>query len=566
MYAVVAAGTWQVADVAFGALGLPDVAMTLLIVLAIAGFPLSLVLAWAYELTPAGLKKADPSGARVDAEGAETAETARVTGDEGPTHPPEQPDSAPTPPGKGPNSVAVLPFVNMSSSEADQYFCDGMTEELINVLAQVDGLGVAARTSCFAYQGKNADVREIGAALGVATVLEGSVRRSGERLRVTVQLINVEDGYHLWSGTFDREVEDTFAIQDEIAEAVLETLRGHLGTGLSSARVSRGTRDLPAYEAYMKGRYCWNRRTEDGLKSSISHFREAIDRDPTYANAHAGLADSYALLGIAEYGMAPPREVMPRAKAAARSALEIDPRSAEAQTTLAHVTYAYDWNWEEADLAFKRAIELDPTYAFGHHWYALFLSAMQRHDEAVAAELAARELEPLSLIINKNVGTILFYAGRIDEALTEYRKALELEPTFTRTRYYLGLALLERGETDEALDELRIAVDSDPGNTVLLASLGHTLGLAGEIEEAEAILLELRREAENGRYVPALNLAMVLIGTGAHEEAMDCLELAFEERSSWLVSARVDPAFDPVRDHPRFQTLIEKVVGRGLTS
>lgn len=567
VYAIVAVGVVEAADLFFVRLGLPDWSVTLVVGLAVVGFPVAVVLAWAFDLTPDGVRhtpelarhgtavEAGPTLQRVATPPDDLAAPASVpTGGDAP----RGPSGAETSTARS-DSVAVLPFMNMSRSEDDEYFCDGMTEELINALAQVKGLSVAARTSSFAYKGKQQDVREIGRALRVGTVLEGSVRRSGPRLRVTVQLIDVEDGYHLWSGTFDREMEDVFVIQDEIAKAVVETLKGHLPIGDPGTIVRHGTRTLSAYEGYLKGRYCWNRRTETGLRSSISHFQTAIDEDPTYAQAYGGLADSFVLLGIAEYGMAPPAEVMPRAKAAARQALEIDPSSAEAQTTLAHVTYAFDWDWEEADRCFRRAIELDPGYAFSHHWYALFLSAMERHDEAVAQELRARELEPLSLIINKNVGTILFYAGRLDESLSEYRKALELEPTFTRTHYYYGLALEARGDLDEALAELRIAVDSDPTNTVLRASLGHALGVAGEEREAEAILRGLDRMEEGGRYVPALNRAMVLLGMSRHDQALDWLERALEERSSWLVSARVDPTFDSVRDNHRFRRIMERV-------
>lgn len=558
VYAVVATGTWQVADVAFNALGLPDYALTILIVLAIGGFPLALVLAWAYDLTPQGVRRAE----LVPREhlGADTEQAApdsgRVPGDQTSapaSHHPESPSA---------DSVAVLPFMNMSSSQDDQYFCDGMTEELINALAQVESLQVAARTSSFAYRDRHEDIRGIGQSLGVGTVLEGSVRRSGERLRVTVQLINVNDGYHLWSGTFDREVKDTFAIQDEIARAVVATLATHLGTDPDTNLVQRGTDDLLAYESYLRGRYTWNRRTEGGLRASITHFQEAIEKDADYANAYAGLADSHALLGIAEYGMAPPLEVMPRAKAAARQALRIDPRSAAAQTTLAHVTYAFDWDWVEADQAFRLAIELDPDYAFGHHWYALFLSAMERHDEAIASELRARELEPLSLIINKNVGTILFYAGQVEEAVREYRRTLELEPTFARTHYFYGLALEAQGRLEEAIREFRIALDADPGNTVLRASLGHALGLAGYELEASEILRDFAEIERQGRYVPALNRAIVALGMGHQDEALSWLERACEERSSWLVSARVDPTFDAVRDHPRFVDLMDRVFNR----
>lgn len=553
-YVAVAFIVTEAADIFVPALQLPEWLVTAIALLAILGLPVALVLAWAFELTPDGLQhEAEGVDSGLPREGDAVGTVQEVVVDRAGTE-----ETAAVAAEQHPDSVAVLPFVNMSRSEEDEYFCDGMTEELISALARVEGLRVPARTSSFAFKGKQLDVREIGCALGVGTILEGSLRRSGSRLRVTVQLVGVEDGYHLWSDSFDREMEDVFVIQDEIAEAVVTTLKGHL-TGRPGSLVRRGTDSLAAYEGYLKGRYCWNRRTETGLRTSISHFQEAIRQDPTYVQAYAGLADSYALRGIAEYGMAPPDEVMPRARAAARHALEIDAGSAEAQTTLAHVTYAYEWDWDEADRAFQEAIALDPDYAFSHHWYALFLSAMERHDEAVAEELRARDLEPLSLIINKNVGTILYYAGRLDEALEEYRKALELEPTFTRTHYFYGLALVARGDVEQALAEFRIAVNSDPTNTVLQASLGHALGVAGEYDEAEAILTNLNRVAQQGRYVPALNRAIVLLGMRRPDRALDWLERALEERSSWLVSARVDPTFDQLRDHPRFQKIVEAV-------
>lgn len=564
LYLVVGAVLVEVAVDVFPVLQLPPWSSTLVVALLIVGFPVALILAWAFETTPEGIRYHPPTDlGPTGVSGEDSPPVARSA-----TQEPVAPDVAPVGSTErdperatgeaagGAPSIAVLPFVNMSRAVENDFFSDGMTEELINALTQVDALRVAARTSAFAFKGRNEDIRTIGGALSVSHVVEGSVRRSEERLRITVQLIDVATGYHLWSENYDRELEDVFVIQEEIAQAIVSTLRIRLRT--RAPLVRSGTRNERAYREFLKGRFCWNRRTESGLKQSVQEFQRAIEEDPAYAQAYAGLADAYAVLGIAEYGMLPPEDVMPRAKSAALKALELDPGLAEAQTTLAHVEAFYDWDWEKAERSFLRAMELDENYAFSHHWYACFLAALGRSEEALAAELRARELEPLAVIINKNVGTILYYGRRLDEAIAEYEKALELDAEYARTHLYLGLAYVAAGELDAAVGELRRAAGVDPTNTVIEAALGMAYGLAGETAEARGVLEDLDRQRESA-FVPALNLAMVHVGLGEHGKALDFLEEAYGERSSWMISLAVEPIFDPLREEPRYRRLVEKV-------
>jgi TolB-like protein/Tfp pilus assembly protein PilF len=541
VYLVVGFLTLQVADIIFPALQLPPWAFPLLVVLVILGFPLALVLAWALEVTPEGVRitpaasrspSTDPAADKVAARAAEAG-----------------------------RSIAVLPFVNMSPDLENDYFSDGMTEELINALAHLDGLKVAARTSAFSFKGRHEDVRSIGRKLNVNTVLEGSVRKWKDKLRVTAQLIEVEDGYHLWSETFDRELEDVFSIQEEIAQAIVDTLKLQLLGRAPDRLVKRYTDDVEAYNLYLKGRYCWNKRTEEGLKASVRYFERAAERDSDYALAHAGLADAYAVLGIAEYGFMPPRSVMPRAKEAALRALSIDDQLPEAQTQVAHIRAFFEWDWTQAEADFLKAMEIDPQYAFAMHWYASFLCAMGRHEEAVAMEKKARSVEPLSLIINKNVGTILYYAGRHDEALREYRKALEMEPDFARTHFFLGMQLSVAGQHDQAIAELETALKLDPGNSVILAVLGYAYGMAGKAPEAADVVRRLE-EARRRSYVPAMNLAIVHAGRDDPDPVFEWLDAAYEERSSWLTSLKVEPMFERLRPDPRFDALARRI---GLT-
>ena len=459
---------------------------------------------------------------------------------------------------KCPPSVAVLPFVNVSPEKENEYFSDGMTEEIIDALTKVEGLRVVSRTSVFAFKGKDQDIRKIGEQLNVSHVVEGSVRKAGNRVRITAQLINIADGYHLWSERFDREMEDVFTIQEEIAHMIVNALKIKLVRKAETPLVERSTENIKAYNLFLKGRYCWNKRTEAALKQCVNYFEQAIEIDPDYMLAYCGLADAYALLGIAEYGALPPMEVMPKAKAAAVKALEIDNTLAEAQTTVAHVKAFFDWDFTGADKEFNRAIELNPNYPFSHHWYALYLSAMERHDEAIAEEKRAQELEPLSLIINKNVGTIFYYARKYEQAIEQYKKALELDPDFARTHFFLGLAYISNSMFEEAIAEIKKAITFSGENTVMLALLASAIAMSGKKDEATKILNDLKKRSKRG-YVPSFNLAILYMGLDEKASAFEWLEKAYQERSSWLVSLKVEPILDGLRSDPRFTALLKKV-------
>ena len=455
-------------------------------------------------------------------------------------------------------SIAVLPFVNVSPDKENEYFSDGMTEELIGALSKVEGLHVAARTSAFAFKGKDQDVREIGEQLGVSSVLEGSVRRAGDKLRVTAQLVDTSDGYHLWSETYEREMKDVFAIQDEISRAIVKALQLKLAGGKHAPLIKRHTENLHAYHLYLQGRHFWNRRTEEWLTKATKCLEQAVAVDPDYALAYAGLADCYAVLAIAEYGALAPKQAMPKARAAAQKALEIDSILVEAHTSLAHVVAFFDWRWAEAEERFKRALTLDSQYAIAHHWYAILLAVMGRSEEAIAQQKRAQELEPLSLFINKNLGTILFYARQFDQAVQQYRETLELDPSFSQAHFFLGLAYEGLGRYDDAITEFETAMAAARENTVMLGALGRTYARAGERVRALEILDELNQQSLR-HYVPAFNVAMLHLGLGDEDQVFEWLEKACEERSSWLTSLQVDPLFDSLRSDSRFTALVRKV-------
>jgi tetratricopeptide (TPR) repeat protein len=347
-------------------------------------------------------------------------------------------------------------------------------------------------------------------------------------------------------------------MQEEVAAEIAERLRLKL-TGEDKRRLSRRyTENVTAYQAYLRGRYHWNQRTWQGLQAGLESFARALEEDPSYALAYAGLADAYALLGIAEYGILPPREAMPKARAAALKALEIDGTLAEAQTQVAHVKAFFDWDWVGAEREFKRAIELSPSYAFAHHWYALYLAAMERMDEAIVAEKQAHELDPLSPIISKNVGTIYYYASRYDQAVAQYKSALEHDPNFARTHFFLGLLYEQEGKFEDAAGSFRRAIELGGDTPVMLAALGHAYAVSGRKAEAQGILAELA-ERSRRQYVPAFSVATIHAGLGDHDRTFEWLERAFEERSSWLLSLKVEPMFAGLRSDPRFLDLVRRV-------
>ena len=453
-------------------------------------------------------------------------------------------------------SIAVLPFIDMSPVGDQAYFCDGMAEELINGLGRLPGLGVASRTSTFRFRGESPDIAEIGRALGVQSVLEGSVRTAGSRLRVSVNLVAVSSGRQLWSERFDREAADVFAIQDDIAQRVVAALELELAGDREQRLVSQQTIDLEAYHCYLKGRHQWGQRTESSLKKSIELFRQTIEADPSYARAWAGMADAYTLLGL--YGSQPPRVVMPKAREAAERALELSPDLAEAHVSLACVLALYEWRWEDARRAFEKALALDPKYATGHHWFAMnHLVPLGRFDEALVHALEAQRLDPLAPAVSVGVGLVAYFDGRFDDAVQELRRVVEFEPGFAAGRFFLGRALVEVDELDGAVAELRQAVELSGRSAETVAALAHASSRRGEVEEARALLAELEERARSA-YVASSLLAQIHAGLGERSRAIDCLEQALEEHATGLAWLGVRPVFADFRSDAR----VRGVLGR----
>jgi serine/threonine protein kinase/Tfp pilus assembly protein PilF len=451
------------------------------------------------------------------------------------------------------HSIAVLPFADMSPEKDQEYFCDGMAEEIISALTRVKGLRVASRTSAFRFRGSSQDTARIGEQLQVDSLLEGSVRKSGKRLRITVQLVHAKDGFELWSERYDRDIEDVFAVQDEIAVAVTDRLKARIGAG---GLVQRHSTDIESYTLYLKGRYQWNQRSAESLRKSIGFFRQATARDPSYALAYVGMADSYGVLGYQE--AASPTEVMPLAKAAARKALELDSSLAEAHASLAYANMHYDWNWTAAEAGYRRALELNPEYPTCYHWYALHLTALGRFEKGIAMMKKAVELDPLSLIINAVLAYVYYFARRADDAVEQASRALELDSRFSVAHFVLGLAYGQKGMLQNAVSEFELAIANWQGGAMGLGSLGHALAVLGQREKAMAIVEEMETAA-NQRYVSPFYLGMIHVGLGDHDRAFSCLEDALQQRSSCMMNLRVDPQLDPLRSDPRFERLLREV-------
>jgi serine/threonine-protein kinase len=453
-------------------------------------------------------------------------------------------------------SIAVLPFTNMSADPENEFFSEGITEDIINALTKVPELRVASRTSAFAFKGRSQDVRTIGERLMVGKVLEGSVRKAANRLRITAQLINTADGYHVWSDQYDRDLDDVFAIQDEISQAIVSALKIKLSSGASLA--SQQTHDLDAYDLYVKGRYFWNRRGP-GLRKAEEHFTAAVDRDPNYAQAHAALADTYNLLGW--YQVVAPADAFPRAKAAALRALEISESVAEAHASLAFALMYYDWAWAEAEHEFKRAIELHPGYATAHHWYAEYLMAMGRIDEAIEEADRALELDPVGLIINVVVAMANYYGRRYDRAIEACRRTVEMDPAFSPVYLWLAPAYLQKGLHDEAIRACEAAAELAPAHAPIeriQGVQGVALALSGRRGDAKRMLGEMEARAQ-ATYVPAFERALVHFGLDNRDVGFEWLQRAYEERSMGLAFLKVDPMLDAVRDDERLRELMERM-------
>ncbi|MDA4126470.1 MAG: tetratricopeptide repeat protein [Thaumarchaeota archaeon] len=463
--------------------------------------------------------------------------------------------STPSPPPKSglpTDRIAVLPLTNISADISDEYFADGMTDELISSVSRTHGLRVIARTSVMRYKGAKKPIAEIGRELNVGSVLEGTVRKAGDKVRVTVQLVDTSNEEPRWSQEYDRELSDIFAIQSDVAQKVAEALRVHV-LGAPVGGGGRPTSNTDAYVDYLRGRQAWNRRNEEGLKQAIGFFEKALTADKNYAMAYTGLADSYATLALLE--LVEPNEAYPNAKVAVSRALSLNPQLAEAHTSLGLIRFQFDWDWEGAEDEFREAIKLNPSYAPAHHYFADYLKAMGRFDEALAEISKAQELDPLNLAINAGVGHVLYLSKQYDRAIDQYRKTVDLDPNFMLTHVWFGRPYLEKGMFAEAITELETGVRLSGEGTLALGMLGHGLASAGRKDEAMQVLEKLK-ERSKSRYVPSYWIAVVYNGFRDREQVLAWLRKAFDERSSWLVWSNVEPRFSWLRDDPEFASLM----------
>jgi TolB-like protein/DNA-binding winged helix-turn-helix (wHTH) protein/Tfp pilus assembly protein PilF len=454
-------------------------------------------------------------------------------------------------------SIAVLPLENLSHDPEQEYFADGMTEALITDLGKISALRVISRTSVMHYKRTVKTLPEIARELNVDALVEGAVMRSGNRVRITAQLIQAATDKHLWAESYERDARDVLALQDEVARNITAEIQIKLTPQQQARLASAGPVNPEAHELYLKGRYEWNKRTEEGLKKGIQYFEKAIAKDPNYAVSYAGLADSYGIL--ADNGFCPPEECYPKATAAAQKALGMDDSLAEAHSSLAQILQSYDWDWSGAEKEIQRAIELNPGYATAHHYYALFLSNMGRPAGAIVEIRKARELDPLSIRINANVGLVLYFAREYEQAVEELRKAIELDPNDVSSHYYLGAVYSHKGMHEEAIAEAQMAQELSAGkDRTSELVLAYAYAAGGRKSEGLKILADLKNPARRS-YLPPEMVAEVYAGLGDRQEALNWLEKAYAEHAANLDLLKVNPAFDPLRADPRFQQLLRRM-------
>src|SRR5438874_793553 len=567
-YAVVGWLIAQIATQIFPFLEIPNWVVRLVILFIAIGFPIALIIAWAFEATPEGVKRTDVADAmpvvaaghkkhawiyvaviaailsmglfflgRFSAGSKSSASSNDVSN----------------------KSIAVLPFENLSSDKENAYFAEGIQDEILTRLAKIEALKVISRTSTQHFKSMPDNLPQIAKQLGVANILEGSVQKSNDQVRVTVQLINATTDTHLWAEIYDRKLTDIFAVESDIAKTIADTLQAKL-TGSEKISIAKTPTVNPeAYELYLKGRFFWNKRTAADLRKAIDYFNQATSKDPDYALAYAGLADSYVILSV--FGAASPQDSIPQARAAAKKALELDDTLAEAHASSGRIAGPYDFEFDRSIAEFERAIQLNPNYAMAHHWLSWGpLTALARFDRAIAEGKRAVELDPLSLINNADLGgNVYFNSRRYDEAITQLRKTIEIDPRFYIAHYYLGQACQLKGQLTEAIPEYQKAVElnDDPE---ALAYLGQAYARAGQRDEAQKILARLTEEAKS-RYVSGYSMALMFIGLGDKERAIDELERAYREgAANDIITIRVDQMLDPLRGDPRFEALAEKIV------
>jgi len=561
-YAVVAWLLMQIATQVFPFLEIPNWAIRFVIMLIVIGFPIALVIAWAFELTPEGLKRTEfadelpKKSARSRAwiyvviiAGAISVSlffVGRYTSS-------KQSGNAELPA----KSIAVLPFENLSRDPDNAYFAEGVRDELLARLSKAADLKVISIRSTEQLKSSLDDLSQIARKFGVANILAGSVQRSSDQVRVNVQLVRGENNTHLWADTFDRKLTDIFAIESDIAKTIAEKLQTKFSGSEERAASAKPTENTEAHQLYLKGRYFWNRRTGENLKKALAYFEQAAEKDPHYALAYTGIADSCGLIPI--YSAGTSQEYHPRQRAAAQKAVELDDTLAEAHTSLAFV-FAYDFEFAQAVKEFERAIALNPNYATAHHFYAVgTLAALGEFDRAIAEVKRALELDPVSGIISASLGTVYTMARRYDEAIAQGRETVEMHPEFYWAHRFLGLALELKGATSEAITEYRKAFElyDDP---VVLALLAHAEVSIGKQNEARQILAQLTEEAKT-RYVPAYAFAVIHLALGEKDQALDWLEKAARGHDGLFINLiKVDPYLDPLRGDPRFEALVSAVL------
>ena len=550
----------------FPVFDVPNWIIRSIVVLIIIGLPVALVLAWMFEITPEGIKRTDAADAVGQHSRGHTWIYIVVVAAAfsiglfflGRYTAGNKESGRPGGPSLPEKSIAVLPFDNLSRDPDNAYFCEGVQDEILTRLAKIADLKVISRTSTQPFKSAPDNLTQIAKQLGVAHILEGSVQRAGDQVRVNVQLINGLNEAHLWADTYDRKLNDIFAVESEIAKAIADTLQAKLSGSEQQAIAARPTQNAEAHQLYLKGRFFWNKRTANDLKKSIDYFQQAIAADPNYALAYAGLADAYVFLP--GYNAGTPRDCYPKAVAAAKKALELDDTLAEAHTSLALAIWYYTFDFSQANKEFQRAIELNPNYAIAHQQYGNnILSALGRFDDAITEGKRAVELDPLSLIINSDLGTDYYFARRFDEAIAQLSKTLEMDPGFYYAHVNLGQVLTAKRAFGEAISEYQKAraLNDDP---FVLGLLGHAYGSSGNKTEALKLLEQLK-ELSRQRYVSAYTFVVAYVGLGDKEEALRWLEQAYQDRAGndigWI---RVDSLVDPLRGDPRFEALAEKIV------
>lgn len=456
-------------------------------------------------------------------------------------------------------SIAILPLANLSGDPEQEYLADGMTEELTTDLGQISALRVISRTSAMHYKGTNKKLPEIARELGVDAVVEGAVERAGNHVRISAQLIRAPTDTHLWAESYERDLGDVLALQDEVARAITAEIKAKLTPQEQARLTSTHSVNPEAHELYLKGRYYWNQRTAEALKKSLEYFQQAIEKDPSYGLAYAGLADAYLMLGAGEYAVLAPKEAFPKAEAAARKALEVDSTLADPHATLGYSKDVFDWDWQSAEHEYKQAIELNPSYANAHHWYGSYLGAMGRYTEAVAEARKAESLDPLSLIISADLGMeALLPAGRYDEAMQQCRKTLEMDPHFAVAHACLARSYEGKAMYKEAIAEMQEAINLSAGSVIWVSGLGYLYARAGRRADAIEILNELKSRSKR-EWMPSQAFIWIYASVGEKDQAFAWLEEAYEERSDVMTVLTEERAFDPLRSDPRYKDLLRRL-------